>query len=71
MKNGDRVTFSHPELPKLGTMQGVLEYDAYQGGLLFMPDEKHHDACYKLYGYEPEAGFFVDGATITVVHTTA
>jgi len=67
MKNGVRVKFSHPELSKLGTMQGVLEQDDYIGGLLFMPDTAHHDDCYKLYGIEPEAGLFVEGATITVV----
>ena len=71
MKSGDRVQFSHTELPKLGTMQGVLEHEDYIGGLLFMPDPVHHDDCYRLYGIEPEAGLFVDGATITVVSPSA
>jgi hypothetical protein len=60
---GDRVTFSHPSVLKGKTMQGVIERDDFEGMLVFMPDEAHHPELAAAF-LEPEAGLFLDGATL-------
>jgi len=62
-KAGDRVTFSHPSVLKGKTMQGVIERDDFEGMLVFMPDDSHHPELVAAF-LEPEAGLFLDGATI-------
>ena len=61
--NGTKGTFSHPELPKMGTMTGVIEND--REGTLFIPDLEFHDRLYKIYWIEPEAGLGIDGGIFT------
>lgn len=55
-------SFRHPNLSKLGVMEGTLQEDAWDG-TLFMPHPRHHEAMNKL-GLEPEAGLFLDGAEV-------
>lgn len=60
-----RVTFTHPSMPKLPPMSGVIEWDDWEGCGMFYPDAPHHATLLSLYGYEPEAGLYLDGATVT------
>jgi len=61
---GTRVTYTAASIPKMGTMTGTIVDDEFTG-VVFMPDEAYHDRLYQLYGYEPEAGLYLEGATVT------
>lgn len=61
-----RVTYSHPDMPLCGTMKGYLTHDPFEGVTVFIPDEEHNDVVLS-YGYEPEGGLFLEGATIKPV----
>lgn len=61
---GTRVTFTLNALARMGTMTGTIIDDEFTG-VVFMPDEVYHDRLYQLYGYEPEAGLYLEGATVT------
>jgi hypothetical protein len=58
------VMYSHPDLPAMGKMSGKVERDDFEGTDMFYPDAKHHADLLKKYGYEPEAGLYLDGATL-------
>jgi hypothetical protein len=60
-----RVTYAHPDLPLCGAMTGVVAVDEWGGCETFFPDPPHHGDLLSLYGYEPEAGLYLDGATVT------
>lgn len=60
-----RVTYVHPSLPGCGPMTGVVAVDEWGGCETFFPDPQHHASLLSLYGYEPEAGLFLEGATVT------
>lgn len=60
-----RVTYSHPSLPLCGVMSGEERWDEWDLELLFFPDEVHHATLLGKYGYEPEAGLFLEGATVS------
>ena len=60
-----RVTYSHPSLPLCGTMAGEERWDGWELEFLFFPDEVHHAQLLSKYGYEPEAGLFLEGATVS------
>lgn len=60
-----RVTYSHPSMPQLPTMTGVVAVDEWGGCETFFPDQCHHSPLLSLYGYEPEGGLYLDGATVT------
>ena len=60
-----RVTFTHPSLPLLPPMSGTVERDTWEGCDMFYPDPPHHTDLLSLYGYEPEAGLYLDGAAVT------
>lgn len=62
---GTPVAYTAASLPKMGTMTGTIVDDEYSG-VVFMPDEVYHDRLYQLYGYEPEAGLFIEGKGVTV-----
>ena len=61
-----RVTFSHPDLRRLGTMTGVVRTTDWDGEM-FYPDQKHHADLVKYYGTEPEGGLYLDGANVNDV----
>lgn len=61
-----RVTYSHPDMPRCGTMKGTLTYDSFDGVTVFIPDEEHNEVVLS-YGYEPEGGLFLEGATVKPV----
>jgi len=46
-------------------MSGVIEWDDWEGQGMFYPDPQHAPSLLSLYGYEPEAGLYLDGATVT------
>lgn len=46
-------------------MTGRVERDTWEGCDMFYPDPPHHAALLSLYGYEPEAGLYLDGAVVT------
>ena len=46
-------------------MSGTVERDTWEGCDMFYPDPPHHADLLSLYGYEPEAGLYLDGATVT------
>lgn len=60
-----RVTYTHPSMPQLPPMTGRVEVDEWEGCETFFPDPEHGDALLSLYGYEPEAGLYLEGATVT------
>ena len=60
-----RVTYVHPSLPGCGPMTGIVAVDEWGGCETFFPDPQHHASLLSLYGYEPEAGLFLEGATVT------
>ena len=62
---GTRVTYTAASIPDMGTMTGTIVDDEFTG-VVFMPDQQYHDRLYQLYGYEPEAGLFIDEEGVTV-----
>jgi hypothetical protein len=60
-----RVTYTHPSMPQLPPMTGVVEWDDWEGQALFYPDTFHGAGLLSLYGYDPEAGLYLDGAVVT------
>lgn len=62
---GTRVTFSSPKLKAMGVMVGAIEDGS--DGVVFLPDEKHHDKLYDVYGVEGEEGLYLDGAVVVPV----
>jgi hypothetical protein len=64
-KPSGRVTYTNPNVLKGAPMEGVLDY-LPEGPTVFMPDERHH-AALVAGSYEPEAGFFLKGATVTPI----
>lgn len=60
-----RVTYTHPDMPLLPPMTGNLERDDWEGCDMFYPDPQHAPALFSLYGYDDEAGLYLDGATVT------
>ena len=59
-----RVTYTHPDLPRL-TMTGTVAHDEWEGEELFYPDDEFHEQLFELYGYDAEAGLFLGGATVS------
>ena len=64
INNTLRVTYSHPHLPRCGTMTGHLEVDTFEKKVVFIPDEAHAAAVFS-YGYDREGGLFLEGAEVT------
>lgn len=60
-----RVTYTHPSMPKLPPMTGILERDDWEGVDMFYPDPTHAASLLSLYGYDADAGLYLDGATVT------
>lgn len=60
-----RVTYTHPAMPQLPPMTGTIAWDEWEGCDMFYPDPPHHTPLLSLYGYEPEAGLYLDDATVT------
>ena len=60
-----RVTYTHPDMPLLPPMTGILERDDWEGCDMFYPDPQHAPALFSLYGYDDVAGLYLDGATVT------
>lgn len=60
-----RVTYTHPDMPKLPPMTGNIERDDWEGMDMFYPDPQFEAALLSLYGYDAEAGLYLDGATVT------
>jgi hypothetical protein len=46
-------------------MAGEERWDGWELEFLFFPDEVHHAQLLSKYGYEPEAGLFLEGATVS------
>ena len=60
-----RVTYVHRDLPGCGLMTGRVERDTWEGCDMFYPDPPHAPLLYTLYGYDDEAGLYLDGAVVT------
>lgn len=60
-----RVTYTHPSLPQMPPMTGRIERDDWEGVDMFYPDPQHAPSLLSLYGYDDEAGLYLDGATVT------
>lgn len=60
-----RVTYVHPDLPGCGPMSGTVERDTWEGCDMFYPDPQHAPLLFSLYGYDDEAGLYLDGAVVT------
>lgn len=59
-----RVKYVHPSLAKL-PMTGHVERDAWEGKDMFYPDDEFVDRLFQWYGYDADAGLYLDGATVT------
>ena len=46
-------------------MSGTVERDTWEGCDMFYPDPPHAPLLYSLYGYDDEAGLYLDGAVVT------
>jgi len=52
-------------MPKLPPMTGTVERDDWEGVDMFYPDPTHAASLLSLYGYDADAGLYLDGATVT------
>lgn len=59
-----RAAWTHPSLPLLPSIEGTVAWDDWECCGMFYPDPPHHAALLSLYGYEPEAGLYLEGATV-------
>ena len=61
------MNFFLPEWPDL-PMVGIIKYDAWEKQDMFYPNKEYHERLLKFYGYEGDAGLYLDtGAIITPV----
>lgn len=45
-------------------MLGTVEWDDWSGQGVFMPDARYAHSLFSLYGYDADAGLFLDGASV-------
>lgn len=60
-----RATWTHPSFFEVGTLDGEVRHDPFEGQDLFFPDEVHHRPLFDLYGVEAMAGLYLnEGARV-------